>query len=387
MPKKTRSQSPHTDSFKFATRAIHAGQKPDATTGAVMTPITLSSTFAQKAPGQHKGFEYSRTSNPTRKALEECIASLEGGLLGFACSSGVAAQSLVFELLSPGDSLLAEKDLYGGTLRLLLKVLKPRGIAIHLRDFSDPRAFKNLPAKTRMIWLESPTNPELKIIDLVKVSKLCQKKNILLAVDNTFMSPFFQKPLQLGADLVVHSATKYLGGHSDLLGGVIVTSHKTLGEKLAFLSNSLGSVLSPFDSYLLLRSLKTLHLRMAAHEKNATFLAQILSRHPAVRQVIYPGLTSHPQHRLAKKQMSGFGGMISFILKKGKKEALRCLKRFRLFTLAESLGGVESLVEHPTTMTHATSPHPPSSSLIRLSVGLEEKEDLKKDLLYALKDS
>ena len=369
----------------FATRAIHAGQAPDPGSGAVMVPITLSSTFAQEAPGQHKGYEYSRASNPTRRALEECLSSLEGGRYGFATSSGVSACLLVFELLSPGDILVAEKDLYGGTLRLLFQILKPRGVEIHLRDFSDPQALKFVPQGTKMIWLESPTNPELKILDIHRISRFAKRKNILLAVDNTFLSPFFQKPLKLGADVVVHSATKYLGGHSDILGGVVITSKEELAQKFQFFSLSSGPVLSPFDSYLLLRSLKTLPVRMKAHQENASFLASVLQQQGAIERVIYPGLRSHPQHLLACRQMSGFGGMISFILKGGKKSALKCLRRFQIVTLAESLGGVESLVEHPASMTHASSPHPPPPGLVRLSVGLEDKEDLKKDLLDALR--
>ena len=370
---------------RFSTKAIHSGQSPDPSTGAVMIPITLSSTYAQSSPGQHKGYEYSRASNPTRKALEVCLSSLEEGNFGFACASGVAACALVFEFLSPGDHLIAEKDLYGGTLRILFKILKPRGIHIHLLDLSKPELLQDIPSRSKMIWIESPTNPYLKILDIEKISHFAKRKNILLAVDNTFMSPFFQKPLNKGADLVVHSATKYLGGHSDLIAGAVITDHPDLAEKIRFWSKSLGPILSPFDSYLLLRSIKTLAVRMKAHEENALAVAQFLSKHEAVKQVLYPGLPSHPQHTLAKTQMSGFGGMISFHLKGAKEEIMRCLSRFQIFTLAESLGGVESLVDHPASMTHASSPHPPDSSLIRLSVGLEDKEDLKEDLLYALK--
>jgi len=374
-------------SFKncgFSTRAIHAGQEPDPFTGAVMTPITLSSTYAQKSPGQHKGYEYSRVSNPTRKALEDCLCSLEEGHYAFACASGVAASSLIFELLKPGDLLVAEEDLYGGSLRILTKILKPRGVKIQLMDLSqNPH---KIPKKAKMVWLESPTNPLLKIIDIQKISSFTKKNNILLAVDNTFLSPFFQKPLVLGADIVLHSATKYLSGHSDIIAGVLITSCQDLAEKLAFLSKSLGPILSPFDSYLLLRSIKTLAIRMKAHAKNAQELAEFLESKKQIKKVIYPGLKSHPQHALALKQMSGFGGMLSFLLKGGKKETLKCLSRFKVFTLAESLGGVESLVEHPATMTHASSPHPPSASLIRVSVGIENIEDLKKDFSNALKN-
>ncbi len=369
----------------FATRAIHAGQSPDPVTGAVMTPITLSSTYAQSAPGRHKGYEYSRVSNPTRKALEDCLCSLEEGRFCVATSSGVSASTLVFELLKPGDLLVAEKDLYGGSLRILNQILKPRGIAIHLMDLSDKGHISRIPQKAKMIWVESPTNPLMKLMDLRALSRWAKKHKALLAVDNTFMSPFFQKPLLLGADLVVHSATKYLSGHSDIVGGVIVGKSSALEENLKFLSKSLGPCLSPFDSYLLLRSLKTLPVRMKGHEENALELAGFLAKHKAVKKVFYPGLRSHPQYDLASQQMSGFGGMLSFVLKGGKKEAFKVLSRFETATLAESLGGVESLVEHPDTMTHAESPHPPPDSLIRVSVGLEDIEDLKKDFAQALK--
>ena len=369
----------------FATRAIHAGQEPDPGTGAVMTPITLSSTYAQSAPGQHKGYEYSRVSNPTRKALEDCLCSLEEGSHAFACASGVAASSLIFEFLKPNDRLVAEEDLYGGSLRILTKILKPRGIHIQLMDLSNEDNISKIPSNTRMIWLESPTNPLMKLVDIQKISSFARKNRILLAVDNTFMSPFFQKPLLLGADIVLHSATKYLSGHSDIVAGVIITHRSDLAEQLAFWSKSLGPVLSPFDSYLLLRSLKTLVVRMKAHEENALELACFLEAQKNIKKVLYPGLKSHPQHQLALKQMSGFGGMIGFYLNGGKEEVFKCLRQFKIFTLAESLGGVESLVEHPASMTHASSPHPPDESLIRLSTGIEDIEDLKADLSQALK--
>ena len=374
-----------TRKMRFATKAIHAGQVPDPVTGAVMTPITLSSTYAQQAPGKHKGYEYSRVSNPTRKALEECLAALEDGHFCIATSSGVSASALVFELLQPGDLLVAEKDLYGGSLRILNQVLKPRGILIHLMDLSQVKNISLIPKKAKMIWVESPTNPLMKLMDLKALSAWAKKNQALFAVDNTFMSPFFQNPLSHGADLVVHSATKYLSGHSDIVGGAIIGKSLSLEEKLKFLSKSLGPCLSPFDSYLLLRSLKTLPIRMKAHEQNALELARFLEKHNKVKQVFYPGLRSHPQHELAKKQMSGFGGMMSFTIKGGKKEAFKVLSRFEIATLAESLGGVESLVEHPATMTHASSPHPPPDSLIRVSVGIEDIEDLKKDFVQALK--
>ncbi len=369
----------------FATRAIHAGQTSDPVTGAVMTPITLSSTYAQSAPGVHKGYEYSRVSNPTRKALEDCVSSLEEGVFSFACASGVAASSLIFEFLKPGDVLVAEEDLYGGSLRILNQILKPRGIQIHLMDLSKENNISQIPANTGMIWLESPTNPLMKLIDIQKISRQAKKNQSLLVVDNTFMSPFFQKPLLLGADIVIHSATKYLSGHSDIVAGVITTSRSELAERLAFWSKSLGPILSPFDSYLLLRSLKTLPIRMKAHENNALELAGFLEQRKEVKKVFYPGLKSHPQHSLALRQMSGFGGMISFYLNGGKAEAFKVLSQFQVLTLAESLGGVESLVEHPASMTHASSPHPPADSLIRVSVGIEDIEDLKEDFLQAFK--
>lgn len=377
-------KKPVTDKKGFATRAIHAGQKPDPSTGAVMTPITLSSTYAQSAPGKHKGYEYSRVSNPTRKTLEDCLSSLEEGSYAFACASGVAASSLIFEFLKPGDLLVAEEDLYGGSLRILTKILKPRGIHIHLIDLSNTDNISKIPVKAKMIWLESPTNPLMKLIDIEQISSFTKKNQILLAVDNTFMSPFFQKPLLLGADIVLHSATKYLSGHSDIVAGVVITHRPELAEQLAFWSKSLGPVLSPFDSYLLLRSLKTLGIRMEAHEKNALELAHFLEKQKAIKKVLYPGLKSHPQHQLALKQMSGFGGMISVYLNGGKNQAFKCLSQFQIFTLAESLGGVESLVEHPASMTHASSPHPPDESLIRISTGIENIEDLKADFLQAL---
>ena len=369
----------------FSTRAIHAGQKPDPYTGAVMTPITLSSTYAQSAPGEHKGYEYSRVSNPTRKALEVCLSSLEKGNHAFACASGTAASSLVFEFLKPGELLVAEEDLYGGSLRILTKILNPRGINIQLMDLSNEDNISNIPKNTKMVWIESPTNPLMKLINIEKISTFTKKHNILLAVDNTFMSPFFQKPLLLGADIVIHSATKYLSGHSDIVAGVVITNKKELAEQLFFWSKSLGPVLSPFDSYLLLRSIKTLAVRMKQHEKNALELAHFLEAQKVVKKVLYPGLKSHPQHKLASKQMSGFGGMLSFYLHGGRKEAFKCLSSFQICTLAESLGGVESLVEHPASMTHASSPHPPAESLIRISTGIEDIEDLKKDFLQAFK--
>ena len=373
-------------SLGFSTKAIHVGQTPDPITGAVVTPITLATTYIQQSPGQHKGYDYSRTANPTRQALENCLSALENGRYAFATSSGVAACSLVFELLHPGDLLIAEKDLYGGTLRLFEKVLKPRGIRIKLMDLSRLNNLKKISKlDPKMVWIESPTNPEIKLIDIKKIGQITKSIGALLSVDNTLMSPFFQKPLELGADIAVHSATKYLSGHCDILGGAIITSSKKLAEKFSLLSNSIGPVLSPFDSYLLLRSLKTLSLRMKAHEKNATKLAQFLEKQSQIKQVLYPGLKSHPQHQLALKQMSGFGGMMSIYIQGSKAQVFKLLKSFQIFTLAESLGGVKSLIEHPATMTHASSPHPPDMGLVRISVGVEDIEDLKIDFLQALK--
>ncbi len=369
----------------FSTRAIHAGQTPDLASGAIMTPITLSSTYAQDSPGKHKGYEYSRVKNPTRKAFEDCLSALEEAPYCFACSSGVAASSLVFEFLSPGNLLVAEKDLYGGTLRILTKILKPKGIKILLMDLSKKENIKNIPSFAKMIWVETPTNPEMKLIDLTLLASLAKKQKTLLVVDNTFMSPFFQKPLLLGADIVVHSATKYLSGHSDVLAGAVLTKQKKLAEALAFWSKSLGPILSPFDSYLLLRSLKTLSVRMKAHQENAMQLASYLEKQKLISKVFYPGLPSHSQYKLACRQMSGFGGMMSFQIKAEKKQIFKFLSSLQIFTLAESLGGVESLVEHPASMTHASSPHPPSENLVRLSVGIEDVEDLKSDLKEALK--
>lgn len=378
--------------YGFETRAIHAGQKPDPVTGAVMVPITLASTYAQPSPGEHTGFEYSRTQNPTRFAYEDCMASLEGGVKGFAFASGCAATTTVLHLLKTGDHVIAGDDMYGGTFRLFDKVLRPcHGLDFSFVDMtklSEVKAAKK--SNTRMLWLETPTNPMLKIFDIRAISNWAKSEGVLVAVDNTFMSPYFQKPLALGADLVVHSATKFINGHSDVVGGVVVVDRQDLAEKLAFLSNSMGPIASPFDSYLAMRSLKTLAIRMKAHEQNALQLASFLEGHPKVEKVLYPGLRSHPQHELAKEQMSGFGGMITLYLKGGLSESRRFLERVKLFTLAESLGGVESLIEHPAIMTHASVPKEQrdqlgiSDSLVRLSVGIESYQDLEDDLLAAL---
>lgn len=376
--------------FGFETRAIHAGQEPDPTTGAIMTPVYLTSTFVQSSPGVHKGYEYSRTHNPTRKAFEGCIASLESGDFGFAFSSGCSATTTILHLLKQGDHVIAMDDMYGGTFRLFDKVLKLDGMEFSYTDLTHFENFeKSIKPNTKMVWLETPTNPTLKLVDIQKISEAAHKKNIIVVVDNTFMSPYFQKPLKLGADIVVHSATKYIGGHSDVVGGVAVTSVKTIAEKLAYLSNSMGTTMSPFDSFMFLRSLKTLPLRMKAHQESAMVIAEFLEKHPKVNRVIYPGLKSHPQHELAKKQMSGFGGMITFFIKGGLEGSRKFLESVKVFALAESLGGVESLIEHPAIMTHASVPPEKrkelgiDDSLIRLSVGVETQADLIRDLEQA----
>ena len=372
----------------FGTRAVHAGQSPDPTTGAVMTPIYYTSTYAQESPGVHKGFEYSRTHNLTRFALEANLASLEGGKHGLCFASGLAATSTILQLFDAGTHVVAGDDLYGGTFRLFDKVYRRHGFEF---SYVDPvggakaieAAFR---PETKLVWVETPTNPMLKLVDLAAVAEVCKRRGVLLAVDNTFMTPYLQRPLELGADLVVHSMTKYLNGHSDVVGGAIVTSDDGLRERLAFLQNAVGAVPSPMDSFLVLRGTKTLHVRMQRHEENARAIAAWLEGHAQVEKVIYPGLESHPQHALAKKQARGFGGMISFVLRGGLEEARRFLSACRIFTLAESLGGVESLIEHPAIMTHASVPPERRAALgiadgfIRLSVGIEDVEDLRGDL-------
>lgn len=374
----------------FATRAIHAGQQPDPTTGAIMTPVYMTSTFVQESPGVHKGWEYSRSHNPTRKAYENCLASLENGKFGFAFASGCAASTTLMQMLKQGDHVIAGDDMYGGTFRLFDKVLKNNGLEFSYVDLTNPDNFgKAVKPNTKLVWLETPTNPTLKLVDIKKISAAAKAKNIIVVVDNTFMSPYYQRPLDLGADLVVHSATKYIGGHSDVVGGAVVTSRADLAEKIAFLSNSMGGIQGPFDSFMCLRSLKTLPLRMKAHQENAVAIAKFLEAHPKVEKTIYPGLSSHPQHQLAKEQMSGFGGMITFHIKGGLEAARKFLESVQVFALAESLGGVESLIEHPAIMTHASVPPENrkalgiDDSLIRLSVGVEDLGDLLADLKYA----
>ncbi|MET0331893.1 MAG: PLP-dependent aspartate aminotransferase family protein [Dyella sp.] len=376
----------------LGTRAIHAGQSPDPSTGAIMTPIYATSTYVQDSPGVHKGYEYSRTQNPTRMAYERCVADLEGGAAGFAFASGLAAASTVLDLLDSGSHVIAMDDLYGGSYRLFERVRRrSAGLDFSFIDLNDTAALKAaLKPNTRMIWAETPTNPMLKLVDLAKLSAFAKKHGLILVVDNTFCSPMLQRPIEFGADLVLHSATKYLNGHSDMVGGIVVAAQAELAEQMAFLQNSVGAVQGPFDSFLAMRGLKTLHLRMQAHCASAMALAKWLEAHPQVERVIYPGLKSHPQHALAKRQMDGFGGIISMEVKGGLRKAKRMLERCELFALAESLGGVESLIEHPAIMTHASVPVAKrkelgiSPSLIRISVGIENVSDLKSELLKAL---
>ncbi len=379
---------------KLETLAIHGGQHPDPITGAVMPPIFQTSTYAQKSPGEPFGeYDYSRTHNPTRRTLEDALALLESGTYGLATSSGMSAIQLVLSLLKQGDEVLCCDDVYGGTYRLFTKVSGGMGLSFKFLDLSGPEALKRLEGaasdKTKLVWLETPTNPLLKILDIEAMAKLCRAKGWILVVDNTFLSPIFQRPLELGAHIVIHSITKYIGGHSDTVAGCAVTDDKALAERLYFNQNSMGLVCPPFDSWMILRSIKTLAVRLKAHEKNAMELAEWLAAHPKVEKVIYPGLKSHPQHELAKRQMKGFGGMLSFYLKADLAGTKKFLERVKLFTLAESLGGVESLIEHPGIMTHASLPaevraaNGIGDNFIRVSVGLEAIEDLKADLEQA----
>jgi cystathionine gamma-lyase len=377
----------------LATRGIHAGQSPDPTTGAIMTPIYATSTYVQSSPGVHKGYEYSRTQNPTRMAYERCVADLESGAQGFAFASGMAATATVLELLDGGAHVVASDDLYGGTYRLFTRVReRSAGLKTSYVDLGDRAALEAaITPATRMIWVETPTNPMLKLVDLAMVAEVGRKRGILTVADNTFASPVVQRPLELGIDLVMHSATKYLNGHSDMVGGVVaVGDDRELADRLAFLQNAVGAVAGPFDSFLALRGLKTLALRMERHCANALTVARFLERHPRVARVHYPGLESHPQHDLAKRQMHGFGGMVTAELRGGLAEARRFLERVEIFALAESLGGVESLIEHPAIMTHASLPPEQRAALgigdalVRLSVGIEDEADLVADLDQAL---
>lgn len=375
----------------FETRAIHAGQVPDPGTGAVITPLFLTSTFAQSAPGVHQGYEYSRSHNPTRGAYETCVANLEGARFGFAFASGCVGATTVMHLLSSGDHVVCCDDMYGGTLRLFERVFRKLGITFDYLDLSDPEDLHGaLRPNTKLLWLESPTNPLMKLVDIRALSRIAHESGVKVMVDNTFMSPYFQRPLSLGADMVLHSTTKYINGHSDLIGGVVITDDPQLADQLRFMANAVGGVQATFDSWLCLRSLKTLAVRMQAHERNAMAIANWLQAHPRIRRVVYPGLVSHPQHVLARSQMTGFGGMLAMELDCDLEGAKRFLSTTRLFTLAESLGGVESLIEHPAIMTHASVPADVRAklgigdTLIRVSVGIETCVDLINDLEQAL---
>jgi len=378
--------------MKFGTKAIHAGQEPDPATGAIMTPIYQTSTYVQAAPGDHKGYEYSRTSNPTRKALEMNLAALENGRFGACFGSGMAASDAIMKLLKPGDEVISTNDLYGGTYRLFTKIFEPFGIRFHFTGMHQTDALEALfNDNTKLVWVETPTNPMLNIIDIEAMAALAHKHHCLLVVDNTFATPYLQNPLDLGADIVVHSATKYLGGHSDVVMGAVICKDEALADKIYFIQNSSGAVCGPQDSFLVLRGIKTLHLRVQRHCENGAKIAQFLVDHPKVDQVYWPGFSNHPNHDIAAKQMRGFGGMMSFTLKGNRGEdALKVLSHTRLFSLAESLGGVESLIGHPASMTHASIPKAEREktgvvdSLIRLSVGVEDADDLIADLDTAL---
>ncbi len=377
----------------FATRAIHAGQEPDPTTGAVMVPIYATSTYVQESPGVHKGYEYSRSQNPTRMAYERCIADLENGTQGYAFASGMAATATMLDLLPTGAHVIAMDDLYGGTFRLFERVRRgSAGLSFSFVNLADMNALEAaIRPETGLIWIESPTNPLLKLVDLEAVGRIARGRGILTAADNTFASPWVQRPIDCGIDMVMHSATKYLNGHSDIIGGVaVVGENPELAERLAFLHNAVGGIAGPFDSFLALRGLKTLALRMERHCANAAAVAAWLERHPAIERVYYPGLASHPQHELASRQMHGYGGMVTAVIAGGLARARRFLERCEIFALAESLGGVESLIEHPAIMTHASLPPEQrarlgiSDGLVRLSVGVEDVEDLIADLDRAL---
>jgi len=372
---------------RFETLAIHAGQHPDPVTGAVMTPVYLTSTYVQSSPGEHKGYEYSRTHNLTRHALQDCLAALEGAKHGLAFASGLAATDALLHLLDAGDHVVYSDDVYGGTFRLFDKVFRRHGLAFTPVDASDPENVRRaMTPRTRMVWLESPTNPMLKIADLSAIAAIARAGGALSVVDNTFATPFFQRPLELGIDVVCHSTTKYLNGHSDVVGGAVLTSDAALYQKIQFLQNAVGGVPSPMDSFLVMRGLKTLHVRMERHQENAFRLVRFLEGHPQVEKVTYPGLPSHPQHDLARRQMSGFGGMLTFVIRGGLPAARAFLSSLHVFALAESLGGVESLIEHPAIMTHASVPPETRAALgiadgfIRVSVGIENADDLIEDL-------
>jgi cystathionine beta-lyase len=379
--------------MKFNTKTIHGNQKHDPSTGAVMPPIYQTSTYAQSSPGVHKGYEYSRTANPTRTAVENAFASIENGKFGLAFGSGLAAIDCVLKLLSPGDEVISTNDLYGGSYRIFTKIFENYGIKFHFTGMENAANIEQyITKKTKLIWVETPTNPMMNIIDIAAVSAVAKKHSILLAVDNTFATPYLQNPLDLGADIVMHSATKYLGGHSDVVMGALVVNDKALADKLYFIQNSCGAVCGPMDSFLVLRGIKTLHVRMQRHCENGKAVAEYLAKHPKIEKVYWPGFENHPNHEIAKKQMKDFGGMVSFVTKGNNiKDAFKILESLKLFTLAESLGGVESLSGHPASMTHASIPKAEREktgvvdSLIRLSVGIEDIDDLLADLDQALR--
>jgi cystathionine gamma-lyase len=378
-------------SVKFSTKAIHAGQEPDPTTGSIMTPIYQTSTFAQTGMGEHKGYEYARTGNPTRTALEECLAALENGRYGLAFASGLAAESTVLNLLSAGDHIVSCDDLYGGTYRIFEKIMGRYQVKTSYVTASNIAEYEQaIRPNTKLIWLETPTNPLLRLVDIQAVAEIAHRHQILLVVDNTFSSPYFQRPLDLGADIVLHSTTKYINGHSDVIGGALVVNDQEVYDSLKFHQNAAGAVPGPFDTWLTLRGIKTLAVRMRQHEENAYGVAKFLQEHPRVKKVYYPGLVSHPDHQLAKRQMSGFGGMVSFQFRGELADVDQVVRRFKVFTFAESLGGVESLVCHPASMTHGSIPREireargVGDTLLRLSIGIEDIEDLLADLEQAL---
>ncbi|MGA0560515.1 cystathionine gamma-synthase [Larkinella sp. VNQ87] len=378
--------------MKFATKAIHAGVEPDPTTGAIMTPIYQTSTYVQESPGKHKGYEYARTQNPTRTVLQNNLAALENGKHGICYASGLAATDAILKLFKPGDEIIASSDLYGGTYRIMVRVFQEFGLKFKFIGLEDPSALETaITPATKMVWIETPTNPLLRIVDIQAIAAITKVKNVLLAVDNTFASPYLQNPLDLGADIVLHSVTKYLGGHSDTVMGAIVLNDDDMAQRLAFIQNACGAVPGPQDCFLVLRGIKTLHLRMQRHCENALKIAHYLSQHSKVSRVNYPGLENHPQHELAKRQMRGFGGMVSFELHGDSlPEAVRVMESFQVFSLGESLGGVESLCTHPASMTHASIPKAEreknglKDTLIRLSVGVEDVDDLIADLAQAI---
>lgn len=381
----------NTTKYGFGTKAIHAGMEPDAGTGAIMTPIFQTSTFVQEYPGKHKGYAYARGKNPTRAALEKNIAALENAKFGLCFSSGMGAIDAVIKLLKPGDEVITGNDLYGGSYRMFTKVFEPLGIKFHFIDMRNAANIKNyINANTRLLWVETPTNPTMQIVDIAACAEIAKTHNIIFAVDNTFASPYLQNPINLGADIVMHSVTKYLGGHSDVIMGALVMNDEKLYERLAFIHNSCGATPGPMDAFLVIRGIKTLHLRMERHCHNGEKIAHFLRSHPKVEKVYWPGFEDHPNHHIAKKQMRGFGGMISFVVKGNIEETFRIASSVKVFSLAESLGGVESLINHPATMTHASIPKEEREkagvvdNLIRLSVGVEDVEDLIEDLKQAL---